>query len=87
MRMSTRGKRSEYNEEESATLAGFTVEGEYVIDFCLERDSYNSGHSKTNVFFSELIDGRPRWCSHKQTNTIINYFQLLQECAMACMCL
>ena len=31
------------------------MEGDCVIDFCLERDAYNSGHSKTNAGFSVLI--------------------------------
>ena len=30
------------NEEESATLPALTVEGDSVLDFCLERDSYDS---------------------------------------------
>ena len=33
------------------------VKGECVLDFCLKRDSYDSGHSKTNEVFSALIDG------------------------------
>ena len=57
--MSARSKRVEENEEESATLIALTVEGDSVLDFCLERDSYDSGHSKTNEVFSVLIDGWP----------------------------
>ena len=59
MHRSASSKRAKENKEESATLAALTVEGDHVLDFCLERDSYNSGHSKTNEFFSVLIDGRP----------------------------
>ena len=29
------------------------------LDFCLERDPNDSGHSKTNKVFSEPIDGGP----------------------------
>ena len=47
MHMSARNKRAEENEEESATLAALTVEGDCALDISLERDSYNSGHSKT----------------------------------------
>ena len=57
--MSVRSKRAEEIEEESATLAALMVEGDFVLDFCLERDSYDSGHSKTNEVFSVLIDGVP----------------------------
>ena len=43
MRMAARSKRSEKNEEESATLPALMVEGDCVLDFCLERESYDSG--------------------------------------------
>ena len=32
---------------------------------CLERDFYDSGHSRTKKGFSVLIDGGPRWLGHK----------------------
>ena len=50
-------KRPEKNEEESATLPALTVEGDCVLDFCLERDSYDSGYCKTNevLNFPELM--------------------------------
>ena len=54
--MSARSKQAEENEEESATYVAFKVEGDCVLDFCLEQDSYNSGHSKTKEVFSVLID-------------------------------
>ena len=38
------------NEEESATLLALTVNSDCVLDFCLERDSYDSGYCKTTVF-------------------------------------
>ena len=59
MRMATSSKRPEKNEEESATLPALTVEGDCVLDFCLERDSYDSGYCKTNEVFPELINGQP----------------------------
>ena len=46
-------------EEESATLPALTVEGDCVLDFCLERDSYDSGYCKTNEVFSVPINGEP----------------------------
>ena len=61
VRMAARSKRPEQSDEESATLAALTVEGDCVYDFCLERESYNSGHSKTNEVFSVLIDGGLGW--------------------------
>ena len=57
MHMSVRSKRAEENKGESATLVALTVEGDCELDFCLERDSYNSRHSKTNEVFSVLFDG------------------------------
>ena len=62
------------NNEESATFKVLTVEGDCVLDFCLEQDSYNSEHSKTNEVFSVLIDGRPRWLGHKRTCAINHPF-------------
>ena len=59
MRMAARSKRPEKNEEESATLPAMTVEGDCVLDFCLERDSYDSGYCKTNKVFSVLINNWP----------------------------
>ena len=40
MRMADRSKRPEKNVEEGAALM---VEGDCVLDFCLERESYDSG--------------------------------------------
>ena len=57
MRMVARSKRPEKNEEESAILPALMVERDCVLDFCLERDSYDSGYCKTNDVFSVLIDG------------------------------
>ena len=47
VRMAACSKQSEKNEEErqSATLP---AEGDCVLDFCLERDSYDGGYYKTN---------------------------------------
>ena len=42
MHMSACSKRAEEYEEESATLVALAVEGDCVLDFCLERDSYDS---------------------------------------------
>ena len=50
MRMSARSKRVE---EEIATLAALSMEGDCVLDFCLERDSYDSIYTLTR--FSVLI--------------------------------
>ena len=61
MRIATSSKRPEKNEEESATLPALTVEGDCVLDFCLERDSYDSGYCRTNEFFPVLINGEPGW--------------------------
>ena len=54
MHISARSKRAEENEEEIVTLVALAVEGDCVLDFCLERDSYDSRHSKTNDVFSVL---------------------------------
>ena len=54
MHVSALSKRDEENEEESVTLVALMAEGDCVLDFCLKRDSYDSGHSKTNVVFSVL---------------------------------
>ena len=81
MHMSALSKRPEYSKEESVTLVALTVEGNYVIDFCLERDSYDSGQSEV---FSTLLDGRPH---HKRTYAINDPFQLnwsVRACAMVC---
>ena len=59
MRMAACSKRSEKNEEESATLPALTVQGDCVLDFNLERDSYDSGYCKTNEVFSVPINGEP----------------------------
>ena len=59
MRMAACSKRSEKNEEESATLPALTVVGDCVLDFFLERDSYDSGYCKTNEVFSVPINGEP----------------------------
>ena len=58
------------NEEESTTLVVLTMEGDCVLDFCLEQDSHNSRYCNTNEVFSVLIDGRPKWLCHKQTYAI-----------------
>ena len=57
MHTSARSKRPEEDEEESATSTALMMEGNCVFDFCLERDSYDSGYCKTNYVFSVLIDG------------------------------
>ena len=43
VRMAACSKRPKKNEEESATLPALMVEGDCVLDFCLERESYDSG--------------------------------------------
>ena len=48
MHMSARSKRPEEDEEESATLTALMMEGNCAFDFCLERDSNDSGYCKTN---------------------------------------
>ena len=75
MRMAACSKRSEKNEEESATLPALTVQGDCVLDFCLERDSYYSGYCKTNEVFSVPINGEPGWLCHKRTYAINDPFQ------------
>ena len=75
MRMATSSKRPEKNEEESATLPALTVVGDCVLDFYLERESYDSGYCKTNEFFPVLINGEPGWLCHKRTYAINDPFQ------------
>ena len=58
MCMSARSKRA----EESATLVALAVEGDCVLDFCFWRDSYDSGHSKTNKVFSNKHSMYYLWC-------------------------
>ena len=41
----------------SVTLIALTMDGDCVLDFCLQRDSYDSSYSITNKTFSALIDG------------------------------
>ena len=48
MHMLARSKRLEEDEEESATSTALMMEGNCVFDFCLERDSNDSGYCKTN---------------------------------------
>ena len=88
MRMVARSKQPEVNEKESETLPALTVQGDYVLDFCLERDSYDSRYCKTSEFSSVLIDGRRRWFGQKQTYAINNPFQFISQYehnyAMAC---
>ena len=74
MRMATSSKRPEKNEEESATSPALAVEDDCVLDFCLERDSNDSGYCKTNEVFSVLINGEPGWLSHKRTYAINDSF-------------
>ena len=73
--MAAYSKRPEENEEESVTLAALTVEGDCVLDFYLEWDSYNVGYCKTNEIFSVLIDGGPGWLCRKLTYAISDPFQ------------
>ena len=65
--MAASSTQPEKKEEESATLPALTVEGNCVLDFCLEWDSYDSGYCKTNEFFSVLINGGPEMAL-SQTN-------------------
>ena len=74
--MSARSKTAKKNEEESLTLTVLTMEGDCILDFCLEQDPYDSGYSKTNEVFSVRIDGGPGWLGHKQTYAINDPFQL-----------
>ena len=53
--MSARSKTAKKNEEESLTLTVLTMEGDCILDFCLEQDSYDSGYSKTNEVFSFAV--------------------------------
>ena len=50
-------KQMKSNEEESSTLTALTVDGDYVLDSCLERDLYDHGCSKVNEVFLVVIDG------------------------------
>ena len=45
-------KRPEENEEESVTLAALMAEGYCVLDFYLERNSYDNGYCRNNEVFS-----------------------------------
>ena len=58
------------NEEESASLPASMVEGDRVLDLCLEWDSYDSGYCKANEVLPVLINGGLGWLCHKLTNTI-----------------
>ena len=49
-------ERTKSNEEESSTLTASTVDGDYVLDSCLERDFYDHGCSKVNEVFLRVID-------------------------------
>ena len=75
MRIAASSKQPENNEEESATLPALTVEGDCVLDFCLEQHSYDSGYCKTNGFFSVLINVGPGWLCHERTYAINNSFR------------
>ena len=50
-------ERTNSNEEESSTLTASTVDGDYVLDSCSERDFDDRGCSKTNKLFLVAIDG------------------------------
>ena len=54
--MSVHSKQPEENKEEHATLGALTVDCDCVLDFSLELDSYDRGHSKTNKVLSVLIE-------------------------------
>ena len=56
MHMSACSNLAEKNEEDSATLVALAEEGRCVIHFCLERNSYDSGLSKTNEVISNYAD-------------------------------
>ena len=47
-------------------LVAFMVEGNCVLDFCLDVDSYDSGYSKTNEVLSVPIDGGHGCLDHKR---------------------
>ena len=51
MEMSTYSERSKSNEEQSSTLTALTVDGDYVLDSCSERDFDDRECSKTNEIF------------------------------------
>ena len=53
--MPASSKRAKEIKEDSATLVALIVECDCVLDFCLEQDSYNSGLSKTNKVFYNLM--------------------------------
>ena len=87
MHISPCSKRTEENKEESSTLVALMAEGDCVLDFCFEQDTYDSKYSKTNEVFSVLIDGAPGWLGHKQTSAINDPFQLnwlIRACTMEC---
>ena len=48
MRISGRSMQASRRERGRATLEALTAEGDCVLDFSLEQDSYDSEHSKTN---------------------------------------
>ena len=50
-------ERTKSNEEESSTLMALTVDGDYVLDSCSERDFDDHECSKVNEVFLVSIDG------------------------------
>ena len=57
MEVTTPTERTKSNEEESSCLTASTVDGDYVLDSCSERDFDDHGCSKTNELFLVVIDG------------------------------
>ena len=57
MEMTAPTEQTKSNEEESSSLTASTVDGDYVLDSCSERDFDDHGCSKTNKLFLVVIDG------------------------------
>ena len=57
MEVTAPAERTKSNEEDRSTLTASTVDGDYVLDFCLERDFDDRGCSKINEVFLVAIDG------------------------------
>ena len=68
MCMAARSNRPEENEEESATLAAMTAEGDCVLTSAWSGTSTIVDTAKTIKGFSVLIDGGPRSMALSQTN-------------------
>ena len=54
--MTTHSERPKSNKEETSSLMALTVDGDYVLDSCSERQFYDQGCNKTNEIFLVVFD-------------------------------